>query len=98
MGVLVIIRAADGELTGPEKLGVVLRPLTESLNSPGEGVFGVIADLGPLNNSGHQSGLSLLFKILPAPRLTVDRRENGGLFLFTVVHFDELMTFRTYIF
>ena len=29
---------------------------------------------------------SLLVLISPAPRLTVYRREDGGLFLFTVVH------------
>ena len=50
MGFLVLIRPADGELAGAEKLGVVLRPLTEPFNGPGESVFGFIA-LGPLNNS-----------------------------------------------
>ena len=57
VGFLVVIRSADGELAGPEELGVVLRPLTESLNGPGEGVFGVIADLGPLNNSVRSQSL-----------------------------------------
>ena len=52
MSVLVVIAAADGELAGPEELRVVLRPLTESFDGPGEGVLGVIVDLGPSNNSG----------------------------------------------
>ena len=85
VSVHVVICAPDGELAGPEELRVVLRPLTESLNGPGEGVFGVIADLGPWNNPGYQT-VFVLLSVLPAPGLTVDRREDGWLFFFTVVH------------
>ena len=48
---LVVVDPTDGELAGPEKLGVAFRPFAESLNGPGEGVFRVVTDLGPSNNS-----------------------------------------------
>ena len=44
---LVVVDPTDGELAGPEKLGVRLRPLAESLNGPGESVFCVLTDFGP---------------------------------------------------